>query len=67
MNLVLLLCAFGAQYAIGAIIDLFPTSPTGGCDPCGYQVGVGVFLMAQVLALDWYLLGGRALLAAPQP
>jgi hypothetical protein len=52
MNLVLFLCAFGAQYAIGAIIDLLPTSPTGGYDPCGYQVGVGVFLVAQVLALD---------------
>jgi hypothetical protein len=44
-----------------------PTSPTGGYDPCGYQVGVGVFLVAQVLALDWYLFVGRALLAAPRP
>jgi hypothetical protein len=47
-----------AQCAIGAIIDLLPTSPTGGYDPRGYQVGAGVFLVAQVLALDWYLLGG---------
>ena len=33
MNLVLFLFAFGAQYAIGAIIDLFPTTPGGGYHP----------------------------------
>ena len=41
MNLVLFLAAFGAQYAIGAIIDLFPTTPGGGYHPMGYQVGFG--------------------------
>jgi hypothetical protein len=64
MNLVLFLFAFGAQYAIGAIIDLFPTGPAGGYDPRGYQLGFGLFLAAQVLALGWYLLGRRSLLAA---
>jgi predicted MFS family arabinose efflux permease len=64
MNLVLFLAAFGAQYAIGAIIDLFPTTPGGGYDPTGYQVGFGVFLAAQLLALVWYLLGRRSLMAA---
>ena len=61
MNLVLFLAAFGAQYAIGAIIDLFPTTAAGGYHPTGYQVGFGVFLAAQLLALLWYLLGRRAL------
>jgi hypothetical protein len=64
MNLILFLFAFGAQYAIGAIIDLFPSGPAGGYDPRGYQVGFGAFLAAQVLALLWYLLGRRSLLAA---
>jgi predicted MFS family arabinose efflux permease len=64
MNLVLFLAAFGAQYAIGAIIDLFPSTPGGGYDPTGYQVGFGVFLAAQLLALVWYLLGRRSLMAA---
>jgi predicted MFS family arabinose efflux permease len=64
MNLVLFLFAFGAQYAIGAIIDLFPPTPGGGYDPRGYQVGFAVFLATQLLALVWYLLGRRALLAA---
>ena len=67
MNLVLFLFAFGAQYAIGAIIDLFPTTPGGGYHAAGYQVGFGVFLAAQLLALLWYLLGSRAPLAAPTP
>jgi predicted MFS family arabinose efflux permease len=64
MNLVLFLTAFGAQYAIGAIIDLFPPIPTGGYAPAGYQAGFGVFLVAQLLALAWYLAGHRSLAAA---
>jgi hypothetical protein len=64
MNLVLFLAAFGAQYAIGAIIDLYPTTAGGGYHPKGYQVGFGVFLAAQLLALGWYLLGRRSLTAA---
>jgi predicted MFS family arabinose efflux permease len=64
VNLVLFLTAFGAQYAIGAIIDLFPTTASGGYDPRGYQVGFGVFFLAQLLALVWYLLGRRSLMAA---
>ena len=64
VNLVLFLTAFGAQYAIGAIIDLFPTTASGGYDPRGYQVGFGVFFVAQLLALAWYLLGRRSLAAA---
>jgi predicted MFS family arabinose efflux permease len=64
MNLILFLFAFGAQYAIGAIIDLFPTTATGGYDPAGYQAGFGAFLAAQGVALIWYLLGRRALLHA---
>ena len=63
VNLVLFLTAFGAQYAIGAIIDLFPTTPGGGYDPMGYQVGFGVFFAAQLAALGWYLLGRRSLAA----
>jgi predicted MFS family arabinose efflux permease len=61
VNLVLFLTAFGAQYAIGAIIDLFPTTPDGGYDPNGYQVSFGAFFVIQLAALGWYLLGRRAL------
>jgi hypothetical protein len=67
MNLILFLFAFGAQYAIGAIIDLFPTTAAGGYAPAGYQAGFGVFLAAQLLALLWYLRGRRALVGARAP
>jgi hypothetical protein len=63
MNLLLFLTAFGVQYAIGAIIDLFPTTASGGYSPEGYRYAFGVFLAIQLLALVWYLLGRRSLLA----
>ena len=67
INLVTFLTAFGAQYAIGALIDLFPTTAAGGYSPRGYQVGFGAFLIVQLLALAWYLAGRRALPAANRP
>jgi predicted MFS family arabinose efflux permease len=63
INLVTFLTAFGAQYAIGALIDLFPTTAAGGYSARGYQVAFGAFFALQLLALAWYLPGHRALLA----
>jgi predicted MFS family arabinose efflux permease len=63
VNLLLFLTAFAVQYAIGLIIDLFPSTPEG-YSPEGYRWGVGVFLALQLLALAWYLAGRRAVLAA---
>ena len=62
MNLVLFLSAFGAQYAIGAIIDLFPTGRGGRLRPAAaIRSASGCSLAAQLLALAWYLLGRRSL------
>ena len=58
-NLLLFLCAFGIQTAIGAVIDLFPVSADGGYDPAGYRWGFGIFFVAQLLALAWYFLAAR--------
>ncbi len=63
INLVTFLAAFGAQYGIGALIDLFPTTAEA-YSARGYQVGFGAFFALQLLALAWYLPGHRALLAA---
>jgi MFS family permease len=63
VNLLLFLTAFAVQYAIGAIIDLFP-STAEGYSPEGYRWSFGVFLAIQLVALAWYLSGRRALLAA---
>jgi predicted MFS family arabinose efflux permease len=65
VNLLLFLAAFAVQYAIGAIIDLFPPTAAGGYSPAGYSWAFGVFLALQLLALLWYL-AGRSLLAAPR-
>ena len=58
-NLLLFLCAFGIQAAIGLVIDLFPVSAGGGYDPAGYRWGFGIFFVAQLLALAWYFLAAR--------
>jgi predicted MFS family arabinose efflux permease len=63
MNLLIFLAAFGVQYAIGAVIDLFPVTAAGGYDPQAYQIGFGALLAAQLLALIWYLPGRRLLKA----
>ena len=63
VNLLLFLVAFAVQYAIGAIIDLFPPTASGGYSPEGYRWAFGVFLALQLLALLWYLAGRRSLRA----
>ena len=64
MNLLIFGTAFGTQYAIGGIIDLFPPSSQGGYSPEAYRVGFGLFFAAQLLALIWYAAGFRRLRAA---
>ena len=60
VNLLLFLVAFAVQYAIGAIIDLFPPTADGGYSPEGYRWAFGAFLALQLLALAWYLAGRRS-------
>ncbi|MGH1481247.1 MAG: MFS transporter [Geminicoccales bacterium] len=57
MNLLIFMAAFGTQYFIGAVIELFPTTANGGYAMEGYQVGFGLCLLAQSLGLIWYLQG----------
>lgn len=61
MNLLIFGVAFVAQYVIGAIIELFPTTASGGYAVEGYRLGFGLFLALQVLGLIWYLQGFAAL------
>jgi predicted MFS family arabinose efflux permease len=64
MNLVIFGTAFGIQYAIGDVIDLFPASADGGYAPEAYGVGFGACLIFQLLAVLWYVAGFRALKGA---
>ena len=48
--------AFISQYAIGAIINLWPLTASGGYEPLAYQVSFGVFLVLQVVAMIWFIM-----------
>jgi hypothetical protein len=65
MNLLVFATAFGVQYLIGAIIELFPTTAGGGYALESYRFGFGACLLAQIIGMVWYILGFRALNAAP--
>jgi len=54
LNLLVFVLAFVDQWAIGAVIDLWPQTASGGYAPEGYQVAFGVLLGLQVVALVWY-------------
>jgi len=55
LNLLVFVMAFVAQWAIGAVIDLWPQTASGGYAAEGYQVAFAVMLALQVLALAWYV------------
>ena len=65
MNLVIFASAFAIQFAIGALIDLYPRTATGGYPPEAYRMAFGVFLAAQIATLGLFLarspvFGGKA-------
>ena len=60
LNLFTFGAAFAAQWAIGAIIDLWPAGPDGGYAPDGYRAAFLVMLGLQVLALLWFVAYRRA-------
>lgn len=51
--------AFFAQYAMGAIIDLFPAAPGGGYADAAYRTAFGSFLALQAAAFLWFIAAGR--------
>jgi len=55
MNLLIFVAAFAIQYAIGAIIALFPPGASGGFDPRSYQAAFGIFLALQIVTFLIYL------------
>lgn len=60
INLLSGTAAFVLQYAIGAIIGMWPATADGGYDPEGYRVAFGILLVLQALAFVWFV-------AAPRP
>jgi predicted MFS family arabinose efflux permease len=53
VNLLVFICAFAAQWGIGAIISLWPGTAAGGYAPPGYQAGFAMMLFFQFISLLW--------------
>lgn len=59
VNLMIFACAFLAQYAIGAIIELYPQVSANAYAPEAYRMAFGVFLVIQFAALAWFAVTAR--------
>jgi predicted MFS family arabinose efflux permease len=59
LNLMVFVAAFIAQWAMGAVIEIWPVTARGEYHPAGYQVAFGIMLALQILALIWFFLAGR--------
>ena len=59
VNLLIFLTAFGAQWGIGAIINMWPKTAAGGYALEGYQTAFAMTFGIQVLGLIWYFLYRR--------
>jgi predicted MFS family arabinose efflux permease len=60
LNLMVFIVAFTAQWGIGVVINLWPSTRTGYARP-GYQAGFGMLLLLQGLALAWFFVSRRRL------
>jgi sugar phosphate permease len=59
VNLMSFIGGFAGQYAIGAVIDLFPPAAGGLYPIAAYDVAFGGLLILQLLAFAWYLVAFR--------
>lgn len=59
LNLLVFLSAFAAQWAIGALINLWPRTAIGGYAPRGYQAALTLMLVLQLAGMAWFYLGNR--------
>jgi predicted MFS family arabinose efflux permease len=64
INLAMLVLVFITQYAIGAILDLWPRTASGGWDAAGYAWAMGLTLTLQAGALLWAWRAGALLPAS---
>jgi MFS family permease len=59
LNLLVFVSAFAVQWAIGAIIDLWPVGENGNYAPAGYRAGFALMLGFQIISLVWFFLAGK--------
>jgi predicted MFS family arabinose efflux permease len=58
LNVLVFVAAFAAQWAIGALIGLWPQNVAGGYHVGGYRAGFGMVLGLQAVAALWYFVAG---------
>ena len=56
VNLLVFIAAFAGQWAIGAIIGIWPVGENGSYALPGYQTGFAAMLGIQVLSLIWFFI-----------
>jgi predicted MFS family arabinose efflux permease len=59
VNLLVFIVAFAGQWAIGAIIGMWPVSEAGNYALPGYQAGFAAFLGLQAISLAWFFVASR--------
>jgi hypothetical protein len=56
LNVMVFVTAFGGQWGIGEVINLWPTSPHGNYAPVAYKAGFGLMLALQILSVLWFIM-----------
>jgi len=56
VNLLVFIAAFAAQWAIGAIIGIWPVAADGSYAVIGYQSAHAIMLVIQIMSLLWFFL-----------
>ena len=56
INLLVFICAFAAQWGVGAVINLWPGTAAGGYARSSYQAGFGMMLGLEVISLLWFFI-----------
>jgi len=59
INLLVFITAFAGQWAIGAIISLWPIGDAGELSPAGFSAAFAIMLVLQVLCLAYFIFAGR--------
>jgi uncharacterized membrane protein YbjE (DUF340 family) len=67
LNLLVFVAAFAAQWSIGAVIERWPISASGGYAPAGYRAAFAGMLILQIAAMGWYRFSGPLLRQASPP
>jgi nitrate/nitrite transporter NarK len=59
LNVLVFIYAFAAQFGIGAIIDFWPPTPSGGYQPAAYGVAFGIVAAIVAAAFVWLAIAPR--------